>query len=209
MYANIRKCLRYLLTTNLGDGIQLIAAAVSGKEIPINPLQLLWLNITSDPLIAWLLANDLPAEKIMDLPPRKAGDKLLDKALTTRLIRRSLLLGTSSIAATNWARKRGEPLAVIQTLTLLTLTLGRIFHLQDCRQVGPVYPLPLPPNPKLFLAAAWMLLPISAAIYLPSLRTFFRTASLQRCHWQTALMAAGAGFAADRLAEAFTKVQLV
>jgi Ca2+-transporting ATPase len=198
IYDNIRKCLRYSLTTNLGDGILVIWTTLLGRVIPIEPLQLLWVNLTSDPLISWTLANDRPARGVMDRPPRDVGEKIFGRGLGRKIITRSMILGSGAIMVNHWARQCGDSLTQTRSQAMAVLTLGRLFHLLDCRRENYVSPLGKPLfNPAVALIGSWMLLPILAAIYLPWLQPVFATAPLRPKQWRRALTTSGMGFLLD------------
>ena len=198
VYDNIRKCMRYSLTTNLGDGIVIIWSALLGRAIPILPQQLLWIDFTSDPAIFWLLANDKPHQGVMHRIPRKTHENILGQGLGRRITTRSLILGLSAIAVDGWSKKQSHNLGLSRTLTMATLTLGRMLHLVDCRHLGKAFGKPAP-NPKLAYMGVWMLAPILAAIYIPWLQPIFQTVPLAWSHWQAAIAGSAAGFLADNV----------
>ncbi|MDA8442906.1 MAG: HAD-IC family P-type ATPase, partial [Peptococcaceae bacterium] len=96
VYANIRRTLRYMITTNFGDGIVILLAAIMGRPIPLTPLQLLWLNATSDPYVSWSLANFPPSSTAMAEPPRKADVGIFALGLGRKILSRSVCLGISA-----------------------------------------------------------------------------------------------------------------
>jgi Ca2+-transporting ATPase len=198
VYDNIRKCLRYSLTTNLGDGVLVIWTTLLGRVIPIEPLQLLWVNLTSDPLISWTLANDRPARGVMDRPPRDVGEKIFGRGLGRKIITRSMILGSGAIMVNHWARQCGDSLTQTRSQAMAVLTLGRLFHLLDCRRENYASPLGKPLfNPAVALIGSWMFLPILAAIYLPWLQPVFATAPLCPTQWRRVLTTSGVGFLLD------------
>lgn len=199
VYENIRKSLRYSLTTNLGDGVEIMWSTLLGKGLSIEPQQLFWVNMISDPPISWLLANDPPQPDLMGRAPRKSNENIFSHGLGSRIICNSLITGISSILVGNWSNRRGDPPATTRTLSMLTATLSRMWQLTGARRADNRYKGKLAPNPGLAYVGGAMLLPVWAAIYLPRLRPVFRTEPLRPVHWQAALFGTTAGFFADKV----------
>jgi Ca2+-transporting ATPase len=69
IYDNIRKFMRYLLTTNSAEILVMVLGPLVGMPLPLLPLQILWINLITDGLPALALGLE-PAERhIMDRPP--------------------------------------------------------------------------------------------------------------------------------------------
>ncbi len=197
-YENIRKSLRYSLTTNLGDGVEILWSTLLGKGLSIEPQQLFWVNMISDPPVSWLLANDPPQPDLMGRAPRRPNESIFSHGLGTRIACNSLITGISSILVGSWSQRRGDAPATSRTLSMLTAALSRMWQLTGARRADDRYKGKLAPNPGLAYVGATMLLPVWAAIYLPSLQPIFRTKPLQAAHWRAALLGTTAGFLTDK-----------
>jgi cation-transporting ATPase F len=78
IYDNLVKFITWTLPTNFGEGLVILAAIVAGVTLPITPLQILWINMTTAVLLGLPLAFE-PAERgIMRRPPRPPGAPVLD-----------------------------------------------------------------------------------------------------------------------------------
>lgn len=133
VYSNIRRTMRYMITTNFGDGVVILFSSLLGNPLPITPLQLLWVNITSDPYVSWTLAGTPPNPDVLRTKPRKEDESIFANGLGRRIGTRSLLIGLSAYMAFNRSLASGESLPKIQTKTMAILTLGRLLHLLDYR----------------------------------------------------------------------------
>ena len=97
-YANIRKVLRYLVSTNASETFVMLGAALFGGTAPLTPMQLLWLNLASDPLPALALGLDLPEPDVLDAPPHDPRAPILGAADFRRILREGAVLGTGALA---------------------------------------------------------------------------------------------------------------
>ncbi|XP_024019921.1 calcium-transporting ATPase 10, plasma membrane-type isoform X1 [Morus notabilis] len=87
VYANIQKFIQFQLTVNVAALIINVAAAVSSGEVPLNAVQLLWVNLIMDTLGALALATEPPTDHLMHRPP--VGRK---EPLITNIMWRNLLI---------------------------------------------------------------------------------------------------------------------
>ncbi|MDO9450448.1 MAG: HAD-IC family P-type ATPase, partial [Rugosibacter sp.] len=86
LYDNLVKFITWTLPTNLGEGLVILAAVLAGVTLPITPLQILWINMTTAVLLGLPLAFE-PAERgIMRRPPRAPGESILRRRLVTRVL---------------------------------------------------------------------------------------------------------------------------
>lgn len=77
VHDNLRRALRYLLTTNVGETLFVLGAALAGRSV-FTPLQLLWLNLLTDTLPALALAFEPGDTAILDRPPARRDAPLVD-----------------------------------------------------------------------------------------------------------------------------------
>ena len=92
VWDNLVKFITWTLPTNFGEGLVIVAAILAGATLPITPLQILWINMTTAVLLGLPLAFE-PIEKgIMRRPPRRLDQPVLDRALIRRIVLVSFLL---------------------------------------------------------------------------------------------------------------------
>jgi Ca2+-transporting ATPase len=106
-YANIRKVLRYLVGTNTSETMLMLGAAVAGLPAPLTPMQLLWLNLISDPLPALALGLEPPEPDVLEQPPHDPRAPILSPADFRHLLREGAVIGAAapSSTATTGARR--------------------------------------------------------------------------------------------------------
>ncbi len=131
-YANIRKVLRYLVSTNASETFVMLGAAIVGGPEPLTPMQLLWLNLASDPLPALALGLEPPEPDVLDEPPHDPRAPILDRADFRRILREGAVLGTSALAGYLLAGG-ATGAAQARTIVFHGLTLSQIVHGLSCR----------------------------------------------------------------------------
>src|SRR5699024_11984800 len=79
IYENIRKFIRYLLTSNVGEIILMLFAILLSYPLPLIPVQILWVNLVTDGLPAMELSMDRREKKVMDEKPRHPNERNLSR----------------------------------------------------------------------------------------------------------------------------------
>ncbi|MBR0683032.1 cation-transporting P-type ATPase [Roseomonas eburnea] len=154
-YANIRKVLRYLVGTNASETMLMLGAAIAGLPEPLNPMQLLWLNLISDPLPALALGLEAPEPDVLEQLPHDPRAPILSPDDFRRLLREGAVMGTAALVSAI-----GAPPGV----AFHGLTLAQLAHAFLCRSethglLGADRP---PTNPKL-LGAIGLCVALQAA----------------------------------------------
>ncbi len=190
IYANIRKAIRYLVATNIGEVILMLLAVVLGMPLPLLPIQLLWINLVGDGLPAVALVNDPPAGNIMLHSPRSADDSVFAGGLGRKIISRGLAIGLTSLALYAWALKAGGSLVLARTLTLVQLAISQFLHIFDCRWEKHSGKVGVFSNPWLVAAVGLSMAMVAGVVYLPVLQPVFGTTGLTFGHWLIAAVMA-------------------
>ncbi|XP_065006133.1 calcium-transporting ATPase 5, plasma membrane-type-like isoform X3 [Musa acuminata AAA Group] len=85
VYANIQKFIQFQLTVNVAALIINVVAAVSSGDVPLNAVQLLWVNLIMDTLGALALATEPPTDHLMDRPPVGRREPLITNIMWRNL----------------------------------------------------------------------------------------------------------------------------
>ncbi|BCX19050.1 MAG: ATPase [Geminicoccaceae bacterium] len=167
-YANIKKTVHYLLSTNLSEIAGTAAGVALGVAGIVSPIQLLWLNLVSDVLPALALALEPAEPDVLKRPPRDPRRPFTTGRELASWAREGAVIGAGALAA--WAGARaihGPASAVPGTVAFHTLTTAQLLHALACRSerrsLWPGAPR-LARNPWLELA-----LPASGALQLATL----------------------------------------
>lgn len=177
IFDNIRKFIKYTMTSNSGEIWTIFLAPFLGLPIPLLPIHILWINLVTDGLPGLALAAE-PAEKeIMKRPPRHPQESVFAHGLGTHIIWVGLLMGFVSIFTQAWAIKTGH--AHWQTMVFTVLCLSQMGHVLAIRsERESFFSLGLYTNKPLWGAFVLTFALQMATIYVPFLNPVFKTEPL-------------------------------
>jgi magnesium-transporting ATPase (P-type) len=137
VFDNLTKFIVWTLPTNGGEGLVIMAAVLLSTQLPISPVQILWVNMTTAIMLGMMLAFEPKERGIMDRPPRDPGSSILNKNLLKRIAFVSLLLLIGAFGLFEWMiQYRGASLAEAQTVTASVFVIGELFYLFNCRSLS-------------------------------------------------------------------------
>ncbi|MBI5408726.1 MAG: cation-translocating P-type ATPase [Nitrospirae bacterium] len=177
IYDNIRKVIKYLLTTNSGEIWTLFLAPFFGLPIPLLPIHILWVNLTTDGLPALSLAVEPEEGDVMKRPPRHPGESIFAHGLGLHALWVGLLMAASVLCVQAWSIRSGN--AHWQTMVFTTLCLTQLGHVLAIRsERESLFKIGLFSNKPLFGAVLLSFILQMATIYVPFLNPVFRTEPL-------------------------------
>ena len=187
IYANIKKAIHYLLSCNIGEILTIaLATLFRFPEMPLAPVQLLWLNLVTDSLPALALGVEPVEPGVMDQPPRQAGESLFAHGFAFRLAWQGILVGALTLGAYvlgAWVLPGGS-LAAANTMAFATLTLCQLFHAFDVRsEEASLFRLGVTSNPAMNRAFLIGLAMQLAVLLVPPLQRIFSTVPLSGQAW--------------------------
>lgn len=174
IYQNIRRFIRYLLTSNLGEVTGMLFVILMGLPVSLLPIQILLVNLFTDGLPAIALGMEPPAKGLMHHPPRPKEESLFAHGLTKTILLRGILLGALSSAVYAGSLYVGADLQTARSACFLTIVFSQMLHIFECRGKG----LRLGGNPALLLATMASMAAAAASVYLPILQNICGTASV-------------------------------
>jgi Ca2+-transporting ATPase len=126
IFDNIRKFIKYTMTSNSGEIWTIFLAPFLGLPIPLLPIHILWVNLVTDGLPGLALAAE-PAEKgIMERPPRHPKESIFAQGLGVHIVWVGLLMGAASLFTQAWSLKTGH--SHWQTMVFTVLCLSQMGH---------------------------------------------------------------------------------
>ena len=195
IYENIRKFIRYLLASNVGEIMVMFLAMMAGLPLPLVPIQILWVNLVTDGLPAMALGVDQPESDLMHQKPRPSRENIFARRLGWKIISRGLVIGLCTLAAFVITLREGTgdaaSLARAQTVAFATLVLAQLIHVFDCRSSRSIFHRNLLENRFLVLAVLSSLALMLAVLYLEPLQPIFKTVPLTFRDWALVIVAAG------------------
>jgi Ca2+-transporting ATPase len=178
IHANIRKTLKFLLSTNFSEIIVTLAALAVGVARPMSAIQFLWINLLSDVLPALALAVEPPAPNVMVEPPRNPAEPILSPAVLGEIGRDAAVLAASTLAAHGIALARYGPGARATTVAFTSLTAAQLVHALDGRARSRGGLVGLGASPLLLGVVGGSLAVQLAAVTAPPLQRLLGTTSL-------------------------------
>ncbi|MEG4227322.1 cation-translocating P-type ATPase [Microcoleus sp. N9_B2] len=183
VYSNIRRFIKYILGSNIGEVLTIAAAPLMGLGgVPLTPLQILWMNLVTDGVPALALAVEPGEPNVMKKPPFSPRESIFARGLGSYIIRIGIIFAILTIAMMSWAygyttnpNHVGDPEAW-KTMVFTTLCLAQMGHAIAIRS-NTQLTIELSPFTNLFV---WGAVIVTTAlqlmlIYVPPLRAFFGT----------------------------------
>ncbi|MCB1889242.1 MAG: HAD-IC family P-type ATPase [Rhodocyclaceae bacterium] len=185
VYDNLRKAIVFILPTNGGEALVILAAIIAGLELPITPAQVLWVNMITAVTLALALAFEPAEERVMARPPRAADAALIDGFLVWRVALVSLLLLAGSFGLYLAELARGSGVEVARTVAVNALVVGEAAYLLSARRLfGPSFSRDAIRGlgPALAAIAAVMVAQLAFS-YLPLMQRVFASGAIDGTSW--------------------------
>ena len=184
VYDNLVKFITWTLPTNFGEGLVILAAVLAGATLPITPLQILWINMTTAVFLGLMLAFEPIERAIMHRPPRPPATPILDAALVWRIILVSLLLLAGSFGLFLLEMAQGNSLAEARTVAVNVFVVVEAMYLFNCRSLThPARRVGWFSNPAIWYGILIMALLQALLTYLPLMNRLFATAPIGGREW--------------------------
>jgi P-type Ca2+ transporter type 2C len=177
IYDNIRKFIKYTLTGNAGELWLILLAPFFGMPLPLIPLQILWVNLLADGLLALALSVEGAEQNIMRRSPRRPNESIFGRGAGREIIWVGLLLGIIllAIAYHYWSTAQSN----WQTMVFTTLTLSRAGLAGTMRsEQDSLFRIGLFSNKPLLAAVALTISLQMLVIYTPIFQPIFKTEAL-------------------------------
>jgi Ca2+-transporting ATPase len=177
IYDNLRRFIRYVLTTNAGEILTIFLAPFLGLPIPLLPIQILWINLVTDGLPGLALAAEPAERNVMNRPPRSPRESVFAHGLGAHALVVGLVMAAIALGAEAWAWR--ADIAQWQTLVFTTLCFMQLGHVLAIRsEETSLLTLGLMSNRPLAGAVGLTVALQLAVIYVPALNEIFRTVPL-------------------------------
>jgi P-type Ca2+ transporter type 2C len=183
VYTNIRRFIKYILGSNIGEILTIAAAPLIGLGgVPLSPLQILWMNLVTDGLPAVALALEPGDASVMQREPFQPDESIFARGLGAYIIRIGLVFAIVTIGLMKWAFDRthavdypGDP-DTWKTIIFTTLCIAQMGHALAVRSANKLV-IEINPfsNPLLLWAIMGTIVLQLAVVYIAPLRSFFGT----------------------------------
>lgn len=136
VYDNLKKSILFILPTNGGEALIILAAILFGfHQLPLTPVQILWVNMITAVTLALSLAFEPPERNVMRRPPRDTHEPMLTTHLIWRVAFVSIILMSGTFGLFLWEMEQNVSIEHARTVAVNTLVMFEIFYLFNSRYI--------------------------------------------------------------------------
>ncbi len=187
IFDNLVKFITWTLPTNGGEGLVILAAIFAGVTLPILPVQILWVNMTTAILLGLMLAFEPGEPDVMDHPPREPNSPILTVILILRILGVSFLMLAAVFSIFVWQKQQGYPLAeaVIFGVVIVNAIIGiELAYLFNCRSLTKsMFKIGIFTNPWVLFGSATMIILQLFYTYSPVMNRIFGSQPISFREW--------------------------
>ncbi|MBU4033192.1 MAG: HAD-IC family P-type ATPase, partial [Proteobacteria bacterium] len=190
VFDNLTKFIVWTLPTNLGEGLVILTAVFLGVTLPILPVQILWINMTTAGFLGLALAFEPKEPGIMLRPPRQPNSPILTNSVIFRITLVSFLMLAAAFWLFYWELSDGASLAEARTAAVNAFVMVELFYLFNCRSLEKsIFKLGFFSNLWVLGGSVTMFLLQLAYTYLPVMNRLFQSAPIGLAVWGKTVVA--------------------
>lgn len=191
VYNNIKKFILFMLPTNGGEALVVIAAILFGLTLPLTPAQVLWINMATVSTLGLALAFDPAEHDTMHRSPRHPNEALLSGFFIWRVCMVSVVMMSGSLGLFLWETNNGTGIETARTMAVNAVVMAEMFYLINSRHIfAPTINLEgLTGNYYVPLTFVACLLLQIAYTYLPVMQAIFNSTDLTLLQWSKSVTA--------------------
>jgi magnesium-transporting ATPase (P-type) len=198
VYDNLKKTILFILPTNGAEALMVVSAvAFAFAELPITPVQILWVNMITAVTLALALAFEPAEPGLMERPPRAPEDPIISGYLLWRIVFVAVIVAAAALYLFLRELDAGRPPEAARTLAVNTLVAGQVFYLFNARYIHArsLSLRRLLANRAALIAGGLLFIFQAAFTYVPIFQTWFGTAAMTAEDWLWATAAGALVFA--------------
>jgi Ca2+-transporting ATPase len=188
IFMNLRKILTYLVATSFTLSLTILLSIFAGLPLPLNAVQILWINIVEDGLPGVALGFEKPNQDLLKKPPRKKSESIFDKVVVSSFAAISIILSLIYFGVYSYLINSGYDLARSQTIIFAAATFSSMLFLYSVKSLDRIIL-----SDKIFankyvnIAAIIGILSLIASVYFPPLQFLLDTVALTAFDWVLAV----------------------
>jgi magnesium-transporting ATPase (P-type) len=184
VFDNLTKFIAWTMPTNGGEGLIILASILLGTALPVLPVQLLWINMSTALLLGLMLVFEPKEAGLMTRPPRDPAQPILTPRLLLRILLVSLAMVAGGFALFLWEREQGTDLAEARTVVVNVIVMVEAFYLLNCRSLTrSFFSLGLFTNRWVVGGVAAMMAAQWLFTYTPFMNRLFHSAPISGVAW--------------------------
>jgi cation-transporting P-type ATPase F len=197
VFDNLTKFIVWTLPTNFGQGLIILAAVLAGVTLPILPVQLLWVNMTTVILLGLMLVFESKERDLMQRPPRGPKTPIMTFPVVMRIGLVSALMLAGAFGLFVWEQAaHAASVAEARTIAVNVVVMVLVFYLLNCRSLThSMFAVGVFSNLWIYAGIASMVAAQLLFTYAPIMNRLFHTAPISGQAWLRILAVAVAGYA--------------
>lgn len=192
IFSNIKKFVFFLLSCNIGEILLVFVSILLGWEVPLVPIQLLWLNLVTDSFPAMALGVENAEPGIMNHPPRDTKEPILDRGMLGGIVFQAIAISAASLLSYYWAMKAypgAENLVHERSIVFATLITAELLRAFSSRsQEFTLFKIGVFTNMRMVQAVFASFALTVAVLYVPILSDIFNVVPLSMLDWEIVMM---------------------
>lgn len=198
IFSNLRRVVYFLVATNIGEILTMIAALVIGMDLPLTAVMVLWINLVTDGACTIPLGVEPKHWDVLKQPPRDPRESLLTGSLIRRIALLTPLMAAGTLLMFHWARPGG--LEYARTVAFTTLAAFQWFQAFNARShYQSVFSIGVFTNTWLLAGVGAAVLLQVAVVHTPIGQALFGTTALSAMDWLWIVLASGSIWVVDEI----------
>jgi Ca2+-transporting ATPase len=187
IYSNIRKFVYFLISCNLAEIAIIFQPTLFGRGSPLQPIQLLWLNLITDGAPALALGTEKGDPDIMNQPPRPPKEPIINRYMQLGVVVQTIAITAATLLAYELGKAHVEP-QYAETMAFLTLSGSELLRAFTARSERyPLLKIGVFTNRWMNLAVLASFVLLLAVVYIPFLNPIFDTVPMGWAEWEIIL----------------------
>lgn len=206
IYDNLTKSIQFMISTNLGEIVLLLVAVLCNLDMPLLPIQLLFINLVGDSLPSLALSVDHAAKDIMDRKPLAPDHKIFDRGFAVKVSVQALILGSMTLLA--YFIGADTSIGVARTMTFAMMVFSQFTMIFSIRSGKEWFTYRFLSNRWLWLTIVFVIVLTLMVMLIPDLQSLFKLSALTPAQWCTVIALSFAVLALSELFKLFTRIQM-
>ena len=184
VFDNLTKIIAWTLPTNLGEGLIILLAIFLGIALPILPVHILWINMTTVATLGIVLALERREPGIMSRPPRHPDAPILTRTLIWRIVLVGVVILVGAFGLFELELLAGTDVVAARTVAVNAVIMVEIFYLLNCRSLShSMFRIGVLSNRWVLVGIAAMALLQFLFTYAPFMNTVLQSAPIGAAAW--------------------------
>ncbi|MDH7480835.1 MAG: HAD-IC family P-type ATPase [Armatimonadota bacterium] len=203
IFANIRKVVQYLLSTNTGEVFIYLTTILSGLPLPLFPVQILWINLVTDGFCTAPLSFEPKEPGLLKEPPRDPKERIVNRYVVSNIVFVALFMLIGTFSLYYWGLG-SIGIWKARTFAFVVMALFQAFNALNVRSSRySLFKIGVLTNPYLLAGATASAVAQIASVHLPFFQTIFRTVALNLSEWTIMVAVSSSVFIAEEIRKAF------